>query len=86
MSRDEQIKAFIARKGVTKCPAAKASAKSLRRMRREHEIALADRFMGVEQAPMSAEQFAERSRERFLAAKAAGASNEAAWEEVDALL
>jgi hypothetical protein len=77
MTTADQIAAFIARKGVTKCPPAKVGARSLSALRRAHEAALTE---GSDEEP-SAEQRAEREREAFGRARGAGFSVSDALDE-----
>jgi hypothetical protein len=80
MSDADKIAEFLARKGATKCPPAKAGARSLRAMRREHERALTE---GRERLTEDerAEREAELAREAFGRARAAGFSVSDALDE-----
>jgi len=80
MTTTDQIAAFIARKGVTQCPPSKGGARSIVAMRKEHEAALTS---GSDEEP-SAEQRAERNREAFGRARAAGFSVSDALDEARA--
>lgn len=93
MSRQSEIEAFIARKGVTKCPPAEGKARSLRAMRRDAERAasgIGDDELDSEPEPRDAAAQAEHDSERHLrrmehwaACRAAGVPRDVAWEEVD---
>ena len=79
MSRNEQLEAFLATRGATKCAPSKGSARSLKALRREHE----DRC--THGPRLSAEQRSEQEREAFGRARLGGASVSEALDEAQAV-
>lgn len=80
LTRDEQLKAFLATRGVTQCPPTTShadNAPSLRRLRDSRE-----RMLTRGEEP-SMEQVAERRVERFHIARAGGASVSEALDEAN---